>query len=924
MAQIFGKWLKDHSVNNQKIDNLDTYTVKGLVVDPLGIGGVAIGLPVGSDAIHIKRIGNAGIRLDSSRGYRLVSDTGGNFDIIDTSSSIVRLQINPQGQITTNGSILIDQPSNASALVIRELDSSSTATVVKIDNTGSGKFLTASSSGVENFSIETESPQLSLLTSGGTYFHINESDHSPNAVRLQSNAASFFSMEGYDSSGNLHSDIQLRPNEVDINTVSGNSSIVLSDTTVSISPAGTPNLVSTVNGIGINVPDPQVALDVLGDTKIKGTVTLISSSDDSHLSMYVTGPFPEVSSFISTAQNGMLFSTGMESVRLANAGLIEIDVPSISAVSQIYITADGSTIINPFTSSEPVVVDPNGLGIGVAIGAGPQATIDATSILPQPVFNGYRMTDNDPDILMTLSSGLENGPNTVFQIDASGRTALGSPVLDANTKLLLYNQDNPTKLRLSSTAPLVFHGDTQWDFIAKSQVAEDLLISEANGPSNIYFKGNSNGSPGSLTIEIGGQNLSPQAGIDMTSPYNFPIFNGYRPTDTESDVLFTLNSGGSPVSVFQVNAGGDTFIEGDATVEGTFRIEGLSTINNNVVINGNLSAEPGLHGDGNIAGANLFSNGLIFSFGDTSSNNNLAAGQDLYVTRDATVNGSVLINGNETIEEELEVLQSIIAGTYMSAPTLIASELVNAFQDTTVGRNLVTYNLIVNGSSNIITENVTNFSAGTATISTLTANTFNMSTPETLINISDKLTSEGAGTILSAAYSAEINGWIDFYLPTHAANVFHIRPSYSTNVTTEMTYNAQQFPLSLGNISLTMNSNSYIIATGEYVLISVGNFATFTDPAQTWWTATWAYGQIASYVGTNMIINIMFINGTAGVANYYVHPAWPFLPALRQQELVLPSTGGSIMNVDFTPIGFTPADPGNPIIGSNFRLKLRV
>jgi hypothetical protein len=283
MAQIFGKWLKDHSVNNQKIDNLDTYTVKGLVVDPLGVGGVAIGLPHGTDALHIKRIGNAGIRLDSSRGYRLVSDTGGNFDIIDTSSSVIRLQINPQGQIATNGSLLIDQTLNATALTVRQDNTDSTATMVQFINRGSGKFLTASSNSIENFALSAEVPQLSLTTSGGTYLHVNVTDHGPAAVRLQSNAASFFSMESYDSSMNPQSNIRVKPNEVDINTISGNSSIVLSDTTVSIAPAGTPNFVSTINGIGINVPDPQVALDIFGNTDI---------SCNLHITALDSGPTP--------------------------------------------------------------------------------------------------------------------------------------------------------------------------------------------------------------------------------------------------------------------------------------------------------------------------------------------------------------------------------------------------------------------------------------------------------------------------------------------------------------------------------------------------------------------------------------------------------------------------------------------------------
>jgi hypothetical protein len=190
---------------------------------------------------------------------------------------------------------------------------------------------------------------------------------------------------------------------------------------------------------------------------------------------------------------------------------------------------------------------------------------------------------------------------------------------------------------------------------------------------------------------------------------------------------------------------------------------------------------------------------------------------------------------------------------------------------------------------------------------------------------------ETGTTTAFTKWSSPFNNFIDFYVPTTGV-VTRLRPCYDTTVTTSMAYNAQTFPTTLGDTTKSMASNGYIVESGkEYVVISPDPITTwmFTDPYN-WPVKTWAYCKIKSYVGYDMVLTVLYINGTAGSGNYNVLSSWPFLPDIQIQQVVIPVLDGAspasqafsaFFGTDFSPVGIR--GNGNSFLGNYIRIKLK-
>jgi len=287
------------------------------------------------------------------------------------------------------------------------------------------------------------------------------------------------------------------------------------------------------------------------------------------------------------------------------------------------------------------------------------------------------------------------------------------------------------------------------------------------------------------------------------------------------------------------------------------------------------------------------------------------------VSGDATVTNNLMVGNDATVSNNFRVLNDATI-----------NENFMVLNDATVGRNFQVSNEI-----RILGDlYATTFYSATA-IAIQATNSITLNSPaihllgavtcpaDTDINCSNSLSP--GGNIVTASYTSPLNHWIDFYLPSSGVStVPRLRPSYSTDVDTNMAWTLQPFPQTLGNHTRVMNLGSYVTAPNEYVLISVETWDAFTVSSYDWPSQIWAYGKIISYTppSASMIINILYINvGTTSTANFYVHPAWPFLPVIRQQQVTIPSSSSSIVTVDFTPIGF--AGPMSSLKGANIRLK---
>lgn len=364
MAQLKTKWIGDGVVTADKIDSTQTYEMENLVIDSTNaVGRIGIGTADPQDPLHIRTLTTAtGLRLDlddgtNGRSYRLFTDSAGDLKIDDIDAVTTRFTIQSGGTVVIAGDssvlgnfavqgtttlintdvivtdqIEINQSANSPALIASQDGTGSNATVVRIENAGSGHGLTVDSG---NVGFGTTNPDQHLTVIG----NIRSSSVISAGSNIDSTGNITASGNITSISGNiltLTGDINSARDLIiarDMTAVSGNI-IALSGNLGaggSLGITGT-GIIGGPVGIGTLVPDPASKLHVEGHiVGINGTSNL-GSTTRRFAALYL-------SSAINYSSN-LLFDSGGTKLTLTTAG-------ALSAASNISstggnITANGS------------------------------------------------------------------------------------------------------------------------------------------------------------------------------------------------------------------------------------------------------------------------------------------------------------------------------------------------------------------------------------------------------------------------------------------------------------------------------------------------------------------------------------------------------------------------------------------------------
>lgn len=186
-----------------------------------------------------------------------------------------------------------------------------------------------------------------------------------------------------------------------------------------------------------------------------------------------------------------------------------------------------------------------------------------------------------------------------------------------------------------------------------------------------------------------------------------------------------------------------------------------------------------------------------------------------------------------------------------------------------------------------------------------------------------------SGNVINSSFDT-IQGYIDMQInpvvPVTTMDV--LRPCYNSTMNTNMQFINQVAPQVTGDYTATMSLNTFNIDPNAYVLITPADFDTFTGYSGTnipyaWHSAKWAWGKVISYIGYDLAVKILYINGTpsASPSNYYVQAAFPFIPSLFVQWMYV-SVGVQVNAAQITPIGFNwTINAALSYNGSQFRFK---
>lgn len=217
MSQITGKWIADRAVTHEKIDEADTYSMNGLLVDSTNaIGSVGIGTIDPLDALHIRRTDtSAGIRLDlddgaSGRTYRLYTQSTGLLNIqdmdatrgitlegqtgrvginttaptdtvhIQTTSSLASLQLDLNDMV--NGRAYQIGSDSTGNMIIKDLDAD--VTRLRLDSTGAFHF-TNDATVDGNFQVDGDVVVINTEIVIADQLEINQTQNQPALIASQ-------------------------------------------------------------------------------------------------------------------------------------------------------------------------------------------------------------------------------------------------------------------------------------------------------------------------------------------------------------------------------------------------------------------------------------------------------------------------------------------------------------------------------------------------------------------------------------------------------------------------------------------------------------------------------------------------------------------------------------------------------------------
>ena len=417
MSQVERKWVADRAINNEKIDEADTYDVKGLLVDSTtATGGIGIGTTDPLDPLHIRRSDtSAGLRLDLADGaggrvYKIYSQSTGLLNIQYATAPVAdRLTIDG-----ANGFIGINTTAPLDNLHVQ---STSSIAGIQLDlNDGvTGRAYQLGSDNAGGFIIKDVDAALTRLTidSAGSL-------HIENDATILGN----FQVEG--DVVVINTEIVIA-DQLEINQTSLTQSALIASqdtpgatgTVVRIENAGSGAALTTDNGfVGIGTAVPLSSLHVEGD--IVGKLTASPSNIGS-----------------TTRRIGNLYMA-------SNVDYLT-DLAFNSGGTRVTFTTAGSVGIGSTIPDAPLTVIGNIRGsAGITAGTGITATTGNIVATVGAVNAGTTVTAGTGDVTATLGAirgvtcGIGTVPATVSHVYGSSPVLRIQSAPATNTELQLY------------------------------------------------------------------------------------------------------------------------------------------------------------------------------------------------------------------------------------------------------------------------------------------------------------------------------------------------------------------------------------------------------------------------------------------------------------------------------------------------------